>query len=99
MMIGRIEGTTRVCGKSQGYLGLPVRDEIISCTVGGDGTPSMVTAWLPTPAELAALNAGAAVHVRILGTTPPPMLVEVGPAPADATVDRGSATCAHRQSP
>jgi hypothetical protein len=30
----------------------------------------MITAWLPTPAELAALNAGAAIHVRILGQRP-----------------------------
>jgi hypothetical protein len=82
MIIGHIEGSTRVCGKGQGYLGLPVRDELLHCTVGGAETPAMVTAWIPTPAELEALNAGAAVHVRILGTAPPPMMVEVGPTPA-----------------
>jgi hypothetical protein len=52
MQIGRIEGTTRVLGRSQGYLGLPVRDEVITCAVGGEGTPAMTTAWHPTPAEL-----------------------------------------------
>lgn len=82
MLIGTIEGVTRIIGKSQGYLGLPLRDEIISCAVNGDGTPSMVTAWQPTPDELARLNAGASVHLRILGTVHPPVMVEVGQAPA-----------------
>lgn len=80
MEIGVIEGATRIVGKSQGYLGLPIRDEVISCSVNGP-TPSMVTAWKPTPAELEALIAGASVHVRILGQVPPPMNVTVGPAP------------------
>lgn len=80
MEIGVIEGATRIAGKSQGYLGLPIRDEVINCSVNGP-TPSMLTAWKPTPAELAALNAGASVHVRILGRVPPPMNVTVGPAP------------------
>jgi hypothetical protein len=81
MIIAHIEGATRICGKAQGYLGLPLRDELINDTVNGEATPAMVTAWTPTPEELAALNAGAAVHVRILGSTPPPMMVLVGPAP------------------
>lgn len=81
MHIGRIEGATRVLGKSQGYLGLPIRDETINCTVGGERTPAMVTAWLPTPEELVLLNAGASVHVRILGTGHPPIMVDVGPVP------------------
>ncbi len=81
MQIAMIEGATRIIGKSQGYLGLPVRDEAICCTVGGDGTPCMVTAWQPTPDELARLNAGASVHLRLLGTAHPPVMVEVGEAP------------------
>lgn len=81
MQIGRILGCTRVLGKGQGYMGLPVRDEMVACTVNGDGTPSMVTAWHPTPAEIAAIVAGAPVHVRILGTAHPPVMVEVGEAP------------------
>lgn len=83
MQIGRVKGATRVIGKTQGYLGLPLRDEAINCTVNGAGTPSMVTAWLPTPKELALLNAGAPVHVRILGTAHPPIMVGVGEAPDD----------------
>lgn len=81
MEIGRIEGATRIVGRSQGYLGLPLRDEQINCSVNGPGTPAMVTAWVPTPAELAALNAGAAVHIRIIGQAPPPMMVFTGPIP------------------
>lgn len=81
MQIGRIEGATRVLGKSQGYLGLPLRDETINCTVGGEGTPAMVTAWFPTPDELERLNRGAPVHLRVLGTAHPPVMVEVGQEP------------------
>ncbi|WP_282029254.1 hypothetical protein [Paracoccus marcusii] len=82
MLIGTIEGVTRVIGKSQGYLGLPLRDELINCTVGGQCTPAMVTAWQPTPDELARLNAGASVHLRVLGTVHPPVMVGVGDPPA-----------------
>jgi hypothetical protein len=84
MLIGCIDGATRIVGKSQGYMGLPIRDERIECAVNGHNTPCMITAWVPTPEELAALNAGAAVHVRMLGLTPPPMFVFTGPVPADA---------------
>lgn len=83
MQIGMIAGATRVIGKSQGYLGLPLRDEVINCKVGGDSTPAMTTAWFPTPAELAALNAGAPVHVRLIGTGHPPIMVLVGEVPTE----------------
>jgi hypothetical protein len=81
MQIGRVEGCTRVLGKSQGYMGLPVRDEVVNAVVTGEGTPTMTTAWLPTPKELEALNAGAPVHVRIVGSAHPPIMVEVGAVP------------------
>lgn len=81
MQIGRITGATRVIGKSQGYMGLPLRDEPFNCSVNGHKTPSMVTAWHPTPKELDALNKGAPVHVRILGTAHPPIMVDVGEIP------------------
>ena len=80
MHIGRVAGATRVIGKEQGYTGLPLRDEVINCSVNGL-TPSMVTAWLPTPEELARLNAGAPVHLRVLGTAHPPVMVDVGEVP------------------
>jgi hypothetical protein len=79
MIIASIENATRVCGEGQGYQPLPVRDETVQTKHGAVAV--MVTAWTPTPAELAALNGGASVHVRILGITPPPMLVGVGPVP------------------
>ena len=78
MIIARIPGATRVIGKSQGYLGLPLRDELRNTTVDGPQTPCMVTAWEPTPAELVRLNQGACVYLTVLGTQHPPVLLEVG---------------------
>ncbi len=80
-MTSGVAGATRVLGKNQGYFGLPVRDELIEEAVNGTETPCMVTAWEPTPDELARLTAGAHVHVRILGTAHPPIVVEVGNSP------------------
>lgn len=81
MQIGRISGATRVLGQRQGYLGLPLRDVVINCSVGGEQTPAMETAWLPTPAELAAIAAGAPIILRIVGTAHPPVMVEAGEVP------------------
>lgn len=96
MQCGRPVNTTRVIGKSQGYKGLPVADvqakvfyggelsiidSEMSSTVTGPGTPIMMTAWLPTPREIAAINKGAAVVVQLVGVSHPPILVEVGEAP------------------
>lgn len=81
MEIGRIKGCTRVVGKKQGYFGLPIRDEIINSTITGPNTPAMVMAWFPTPDELAAINAGAPIHLTILGTVPPPVMMGVGDRP------------------
>lgn len=82
MQIGRIEGTTRVLGKCQGYLGLPLRDVKVNCTVGGPSTPAMETAWLPTPDEIARIASGAPIILRVLGEAHPPVMVEVGQPPA-----------------
>jgi len=94
MEIGRIKGATRVLGKSQGYYGLPLRDEaqnlgdlphmlhtLQDSTVTGPETPVMTTAWLPSPDELAALAAGAPIHVELVGIAYPPIRVSVGDAP------------------
>jgi hypothetical protein len=81
MIAAMIDGATRIVGKSQGYLGLPIRDEIIDSKVNGPDTPCMVTAWEPTPDELARIIAGAKINIRILGYVPPPMMVTVGAAP------------------
>lgn len=72
MLIARIEGATRVCGKSQGYLGLPVRDEIV------DGVNIMHTAWEPTPDEIERIKAGAKVIVSVIGNNPQPIMLTVG---------------------
>lgn len=81
MNILRIADATRVIGKSQGYLGLPVRDELVKDNATGQITPCMTTAWEPTPAELAALNAGAPIYLHLYGTSHPPVLITVGPTP------------------
>jgi hypothetical protein len=81
MLTARINGETRCIGKSQGYKGLPIRDEMVVCPVNGKHTLQMVTAWEPTPAELEKLNKGAVVYLRVLGTQHPPVAIDVGPAP------------------
>lgn len=76
----RIAGTTRVCGKSQGFAGLYVRDKMIDIAVGAgevERSNSMETAWEPTPKELAALKAGEPVIITFLGIHPPAVRVEV----------------------
>ncbi|KRE02569.1 hypothetical protein ASE61_14915 [Bosea sp. Root670] len=83
MQIGMIEGHTRILGKSQGYLGLPLRDVAINCTVGGPNTPAMETAWFPTPDEIAAIVQGAPVILRVLGTQHPPVMIETGKVPGN----------------
>jgi hypothetical protein len=75
-----IKGATRVLGEHQGYFSLPVRDEVVNCTVNGV-SPSMVTEWKPTPEELAAILAGAPIQVRISGTQHPPIMLGVGDVP------------------
>lgn len=72
MQIMMIEGANRVCGKSQGFLGLPVRDEVV------DGVNIMHTAWEPTPEELVKLLNGAKVIVSLIGNNPQPIQVNVG---------------------
>lgn len=81
MQIGRIDGCTRVLGKSQGYLGLPLRDVTLNDAVNGPETPAMQTAWLPTPAEIAAINAGAPIILTVLGVSHPPVMIGTGEAP------------------
>ena len=81
MEIGRIQGSTRVVGKSQGYHGLPLRDVVIDHPVTGPRTRAMETAWIPTPEELAALAAGAPIILRLVGISHPPVLLYVGEVP------------------
>lgn len=76
----RIEGTTRYLGAPQGWE--PERDGpcthlAIADVVADNGLPLMISAWEPTPAELAARNAGAKVHLQIVGAGHPPVCVWV----------------------
>lgn len=80
MMLRRIENATRVLGQRQGYLGLWLRDEPVNCSVNGE-TPSMMTAWEPTPDEIAKIVAGAPIYLRVLGTVHPPVMLSVGTPP------------------
>lgn len=75
MMINAIAGATRRIGKSQGYLGLPLRDEVV------DGVPQMVSSWQPTPKDVAAVAAGAPIYLTVLGTGHPPVMLTVGKVP------------------
>jgi len=75
MIVCMIEGATRILGKSQGYIGLPVRDQ------DADGVHTMTTSWEPTPEELAALQAGAKIELTVLGTAHPPVILGVGKVP------------------
>ena len=75
MIINAIEGATRRIGKSQGYFGLPLRDEVVN------GIPQMTSSWQPTPAEAAKLANGALIYLIVLGTTHPPVMLTVGEVP------------------
>lgn len=76
MMIARISDTTRTLGQQQGYLGLPIKDDVI------DGVPQMTSAWECTPEEAARIAAGARIYVTLLGTQHPPIILQVGKVPA-----------------
>lgn len=71
MISVRIEGTTRVCGKSQGYSGLAIRDE------KSDGFNIMSSAWEPTPAEIENIVKGGKVIVSVIGNNPQPIKLYV----------------------
>lgn len=82
MIPGRIEGASLTLGKPKDWqessgrcCGLPVR--VIDC----DTLHAFQSAWLPTPEELRDLNAGAAVHITIVGRAHPPIALSVGPVP------------------
>jgi hypothetical protein len=77
MMIKRILGATRVLGKEQGYLPLPVRDVIVVDSTNQTKVPAMETAWEPTPVELERLNRGGTITMRLFGSAHPPVLLFV----------------------
>lgn len=84
MIVGMIAGATRNLGAPRDWDkakdgpcgGLPIRDE--QTTAG----PGMTSAWQPTPEELARLNAGASIHLTVLGRVHPPVSMSVGIPPS-----------------
>ena len=83
MIAARIEGFTRELGKPDGWDNqkhghcgcLPVKD--VESAAGNQ----MISAWVPTPDELAKLAAGAPVYLGIVGGVHPPVWLAVGEAP------------------
>lgn len=80
MLIQRILNCTRIMGVPKDWdkealpcNALPIKD--VTC----DGVPFMVSAWEPTPEELAALNRGETVKLWIQGTVHPVVSLTVGP--------------------
>lgn len=84
MDIGRIIGGTRTLNAPRGWNpksdgpceGLPIRDERHTRDIG-----RMVSAWIPTAAEIAALQAGAPVYLTVVGEMHPPVSLAVGVPP------------------
>ena len=85
-MAKRINGCTRELGKKQGFLGLPIRDLPINDSVLGLCN-AMESAWELTPRELADLNAGGTLIVRILGVQHPPIMVYIEPLAPEKVED------------
>jgi hypothetical protein len=81
MSIAHIEGATRVLGVSQGYLGLPLRDDIEFDKASGENVHTMTTAWQPNPRQMAAIAKGATIYLTLFGINHPPCRIEVGPEP------------------
>lgn len=74
----RVKGCTRTIGMSQGFLGLPLRDEMTFDTGTKKEYPSMVTAWELMPQEIMLLSNGVPLMLRVIGTRHPPVVVYVG---------------------
>lgn len=57
---------------------LPCGALAVTLSAVGD-TPCVVSYWKPTPDELVALNCGQYVALHVVGTTMPPVAIEVMP--------------------
>lgn len=77
MLIRRILGTTHILGQPETWdiekhgkcMSLPARVDPVAETIS--------SAWEPTPAELAALMAGASVILTVYGNVQPPVSITV----------------------
>ena len=81
MIPQRINGATRYLGAPKGWEpdkhGHCGHLAIIDVHPEGETQPVMISAWEPTPGELAALNAGQPVYLQIVGTAHPPVMLWV----------------------
>lgn len=84
-----IEGATRALGapsnwnpERDGICGtLPIKDDQLP-----SGQPVMISAWLPTDEERAAIAAGAPIYLQVVSSVHPPVSLRAGDAPvAEAT--------------
>lgn len=71
MQILHIEGATRVLGESQGYRGLPIRDE------QSEEGNVMISEWALTDEEIARLKSGGTLLLSVYGTGHPPVKLEI----------------------
>lgn len=76
----------KVIGREQGFKGLAVHYTTVFDTGIQQECPALETAWTPDPGQLAKLNAGGNVGVRLLATQHPPIAVYVGDPPEGATM-------------
>jgi hypothetical protein len=82
MIIGRIAGATRELGKPANWNA--ERDgecgslAILDVTAEG-GHNVMMSAWYPTPDEVARIAAGEPVYLSIWGVMHPPVMLSVAP--------------------
>lgn len=94
MIIRKIRGCTATIGADQGYLGLPIRQELRETIIGGEVTEQVFTdtAWEPTPAELKRLNDGHSLVVSLLlyGNPYPPITVGVDDGDDEPAMDTRS---------
>lgn len=77
MIIGRINGATRVLGKPSNW-DEEHPDQTCGALAIADipperGGPQMVSAWFPTPDELRLMQEGQPVYLSVWGTVHPPV--------------------------
>lgn len=78
MLIGRIDGATRVLGKPVDWnpedkcQSLAIKDHTLDT-----GQNVMESSWVPTPQEAEALGKGAHIHLWVWGSGHPPVAITV----------------------
>ena len=80
MQSSKVSGFTRELGKPAGWdeaVNGPCESLAILDTEH-NGQPVMVSKWLPTPEELASLNAGQSIFLWVFGTRHPAVALTVG---------------------